>query len=90
MVESEDFMKIFRVVVDDGVSAFATFIVAKDLEELYDVWSGNGEFLKVADVTSEYFYDDLDRQKKFFSEFGLSNIESEFLARLIIDSKNLV
>lgn len=47
-------LKIWEVIVDDGTDVFKTSICATSKRELRDVWGGNGEFLKITDVTEKY------------------------------------
>lgn len=47
-------LKIYEVVVDDGTDVFKTSICATSKRELKDKWAGNGEFLKITDVTDKY------------------------------------
>lgn len=51
-------MKLFKCIVDDGVSVFKTLTAAKSKKELLDVYGGNGTFEKIEDVTKEYFTDE--------------------------------
>ena len=48
-------MKIFECVVDDGMEVFKTKVSAKNKKELIAEYSGNGEFLRIKDITNEYF-----------------------------------
>lgn len=48
-------IRLFRCVVDDGVDAFVSYLASDSKESLLSKYSGNGEFLKVEDVTGELF-----------------------------------
>ena len=48
-------MKLFECVIDDGRDVFKTLVPAKSRKELISVYGGNGSFVKIKDVTEEYF-----------------------------------
>ena len=48
-------MKLFKCVIDDGRDVFKTLVPAKSRKELISVYGGNGSFVKIKDVTEEYF-----------------------------------
>lgn len=48
-------MKLFECVIDDGRDVFKTLVTAKSRKELISVYGGNGSFVKIKDVTEEYF-----------------------------------
>jgi hypothetical protein len=51
-------MKLFNCIVDDGKNVFKTLTASKSKKDLLNVYGGNGEFIKIQDVTSEYFNED--------------------------------
>jgi hypothetical protein len=48
-------MKLYECIVDDGNNVFKTLSTAKNKKELLSVYGGNGDFVKIDDVTNEYF-----------------------------------
>ena len=68
-------MRLYEVVVDDGRDVFKSVCCAASKRELKSVYGGNGEFLKVTDVTSDYPID-LDKVENALSkgEFGRNEI----------------
>lgn len=48
-------MKLFECIVDDGKEVFKTLTAAKSRKALIDVYGGNGDFIRIKDVTAEYF-----------------------------------
>lgn len=60
-------MKLFKVYVDDGNQVFRTYTAAKSKKAMMERDGGNGEFVKIEDVTMEHLcegsaerlYDDL-------------------------------
>lgn len=46
-------MKLYRVIVDDSELAFAWTLAVENKRELAEAVKGNGEILKVTDVTKE-------------------------------------
>ena len=77
-------LKIWEVIVDDGTDVFKTSICATSKRELRDVWGGNGEFLKITDVTEKYPIS-VDEVKSALEKSGFGKNEillvGEILAR---------
>lgn len=48
-------MKLFECIVDDGKDVFKTLTAAKSRKALLDEYGGNGDFIRIKDVTAEYF-----------------------------------
>lgn len=48
-------MKLFECIVYDGKNVFKTLTAAKNRKSLIDEYGGNGDFVKIKDVTAEYF-----------------------------------
>lgn len=48
-------MKLFECIVDDGKDVFKTLTAAKSRKALLDEYGGNGEFIRIKDITAEYF-----------------------------------
>lgn len=48
-------MKLFECIVDDGKDVFKTLTAAKSRKALIDEYGGNGEFIRIKDITAEYF-----------------------------------
>ena len=48
-------MKLFECIVDDGKDVFKTLTAAKSRKALIDEYGGNGDFIRIKDVTAEYF-----------------------------------
>lgn len=79
-------MKLFRVYVDDGSHVFKTYTAAKSKKAMIEREGGNGEFVKIEDVTQEFLcdgsaercYDDLRRT-------GWGHAEATLIAELIRD-----
>ena len=79
-------MKLFRVYVDDGNQVFKTYTAAKSKKAMLERDGGNGEFVKIEDVTQEHLcegsaercYDDLRRT-------GWGQAEATLIAELIRD-----
>ena len=51
-------MKVFNVVVDDGNSVFKQSIAAKSKQALKKEYKGNGDFIKINDVTKSVYTDE--------------------------------
>jgi hypothetical protein len=79
-------MKLFQVYVDDGTQVFKTYTAAKSKKAMMERDGGNGEFIKIEDVTSEYLtegsaemcFDTLTRH-------GWGRAEATLIAELIRD-----
>lgn len=48
-------MKLFECIVDDGKNVFKTLAAAKNRKALIDEYGGNGDFIRIKDVTDDYF-----------------------------------
>ena len=51
-------MKLFECIVDDGNNVFKSTVAARNKKELLNVYGGNGDFVKITDVTNDYFTDE--------------------------------
>lgn len=50
-------MKLYECIVDDGKNVFKTTVATKNRKELLNVYGGNGDFVKIKDITNEYLTD---------------------------------
>lgn len=48
-------MKLFECIIDDGTDVYKSLCTAKSKKELLDVYGGNGDFIKIKDITNEHF-----------------------------------
>lgn len=48
-------MKLFECIIDDGTDVYKSLCTAKSKKELLNVYGGNGDFIKIKDITDEYF-----------------------------------
>lgn len=48
-------MKLFECIIDDGKNVYKSLCTAKSKKELLNVYGGNGDFIKIKDITNEYF-----------------------------------
>lgn len=48
-------MKLFECIIDDEINVYKSLCTAKNKKELLDVYGGNGDFIKIKDITNEYF-----------------------------------
>lgn len=48
-------MKLFECIIDDGKDVYKSLCTAKSKKELLNVYGGNGDFIKIKDITNEYF-----------------------------------
>ena len=47
-------MKLFEAIVDDGQDVFKVFETAKDEKDFKDIYGGNGEIVRLKDVSENY------------------------------------
>lgn len=47
-------MKVFECIIDDGQNIFKTIIPSTNRRTLLAEWNGNGEFVKIKEVTQDY------------------------------------
>lgn len=48
-------MKLFECIIDDGKDVYKSLCTAKSKKELLNAYGGNGDFIKIKDITNEYF-----------------------------------
>lgn len=48
-------MKLFECIVDDGENVSKVILTAKNRKALIEQYGFNGEFVKVKDITADYF-----------------------------------
>lgn len=77
-------MKLFNCIVDDGRNVFWTLTAVKNKKELLSVCGGNGTFVKIEDVTKEYFTDESpDKLADDLSRCGWGKGEVELIRALL-------
>lgn len=47
-------MKAFEMIIEDGERVFKCVRPAKDINQLKQIYGGNGDFVRIKDVTQEY------------------------------------
>lgn len=50
-------MKAYEMIIDGGENVFKCVRPAKDVKQLKDIYGGNGEMVRIKDVTEEYGID---------------------------------
>lgn len=50
-------MRLYECIVDDGHDVFRSLLPAKSKKELLSKYGGNGEFVRIKDITSGHFTD---------------------------------
>lgn len=50
-------MKLFECIIDDGRCVFKSTVAAENKETLLEIYGGNGEFVRIKDVTGDYLTD---------------------------------
>ena len=55
-------MKVFEVIVDDGKEVFKSVCSAKSKRALRKIYGGNGDFIKVTDITNTVDYASLRKR----------------------------
>lgn len=70
-------MKAFEMIIKDGCDAFLCVRPSKDEESLRQQFGGNGEFVRVRDVTQEFDIDlfHVESALKRSGDFNKSQIE---------------
>lgn len=48
-------MKIYECIIDDGRDVYKSIVTAKNRKELFEIYKGNGDFIRIDDVTKDYF-----------------------------------
>lgn len=77
-------MKAYEMIIDDG-HVFKCVRPAKDVKQLKDIYGGNGEFVRIKDVTEEYGID-VDYLRRVLSgqtmgHFG--EVETDIICSLV-------
>ncbi len=78
-------MKAFEMIIEDGNHVFKCVRPAKDIKQLKYIYGGNGDFVRIKDVTAEYGID-LDYLRKVLTgqangHFG--EIETDIICALV-------
>ena len=47
-------MKAFEMIIEDGERVFKCVRPAKDINQLKQIYGGNGDFVRIKDVTQEF------------------------------------
>ena len=47
-------MKLYECIIDDGKDVFKEIVPVKNKKQLFEQYGGNGDFVKIKDVTGEY------------------------------------
>ena len=75
-------MKIYEVIVDDGKDVYKSRAYAKSKKELREVYGGNGDFLRVKDVTADYPVS-LDKLENDLKKAGWGNVEVGYVKAIL-------
>lgn len=77
-------MKLFECIIDDGKNVFKALTAATSKKELLNAYGGNGEFIRIKDITSEYFTDEsVERLDADLSRTGWGAGERKILCALL-------
>ena len=78
-------MKIYSTIIDDGKDVYKTFAYAKNKNELLKVYGGNGEFVKIKDITKEYQVD-ANQVRDTLLKGGFGLVEADLVFNVIMNS----
>lgn len=87
-------MKVYECIIDDGKEVYKAQAVAKDETDLLRVYGGNGEFIKVTDISNTIIapahdYQAIneagDRLYDVLSTAGYNDIEKTLICALLED-----
>ena len=79
-------MRLFECIVNDGEDIYKTLVTAKNKKELLNVYSGNGDFEKIKDVTNEYFTEEsVDCLDESLKSTGWGEAERKILRALLYE-----
>ena len=77
-------MKLYECIIDDGQDVFKTLVTARNKRELVSVYGGNGTFVKIADVTEEYFNEtSVEKLKGDLARTGWGEGEIKLISALL-------
>lgn len=75
-------LKKFFVYIDDGKDVFRLAVPAKDAKDAKKWAEGNGEIIKVKEVTDEYPID-IYKVQAALNEYGFGRTEQDFIIRAL-------
>lgn len=77
-------MKLYECIIDDGQDVFKTLVTARNKRELVSVYGGNGTFVKIVDVTEEYFNEtSVEKLKGDLTRTGWGEGEIKLISALL-------
>jgi hypothetical protein len=76
--------KIYECIIDDGNAIYKEFIPADNKKKMLNQWGGNGNFIRIKDVTEEYPIS-LDCVMKALKAAGFGHIECDIIRRTLSD-----
>ena len=82
-------MKLFEMIIKDGENAYVITRPAKDLKHLKSMYSGNGEFVRIKDVTEEWkdrlllSADGIDTMQRTLKLAGYEQMERDIIVSLL-------
>lgn len=78
-------MKIFEVIVDDGTDVIKDFAYAKNKKQMLEIYGGNGEFLKIKDITND-FKISINSLENTLIKSGYGKIETNLICKILKDN----
>lgn len=79
-------MKLFEVIIDDGANVYKEYGCAKNKKEFERIYGGNGEFVKLTDVTKDYLtFDSVSCLDDCLKKTGWGKAERTILCELLME-----
>lgn len=79
-------MKLYEVIIDNGEDVYKEYGCAKNKKEFAKRYSGNGEFVRLTDVTNKYLnFDSVSVLDKCLKETGWGKAERTILCELLME-----
>lgn len=72
----------YEVIIDDGQSVFKAYVPGLSEKDVTAKWSGNGEIVRIKDVSAEYL-PDAARVRDDLAKMGYGAAEQDFIYRIL-------
>ena len=77
-------MRLFKCIVDDGCDVFKTFVPARNKNELLKVYSDEGDFMSVEDVTNLFLNNNIiNNIEADLQKAGWDEIQIRFIIAIL-------
>lgn len=81
--------KIYECIIDDGTALYKEYIPSPSKSALLNQWGGNGEFIRIKDVTKDFPIGEACLTEAL-QQYGFGQIEQDIIRRALQNTIGLV